>query len=226
MSIEEKLQRISALQAEIQQLSQEVEAEYYTPDKLERFHERYRTMKASDVIPLVTVGHPEFDSEFSRCFRYCRARQLYAFSPWSAAEIRQPPLPQDDAHGKPQRIDYDAKLREAHRIRDEAIAKETEERRRTEVPLRPELPTINPRVDQVAKAAAINEEFNSRSQEAAKLSETTRLADQRPEKSRPPSPPSGTPLDEQQAQIAKQTLDMQERHQKAVEEARERARRG
>jgi hypothetical protein len=80
MSYQEKVSRARELKAEAARLIQEAEAEYFTQERLDHFWERFRTVSFTEVVSLISVGHPAHEEEFRMCYAYCPAHRLYGFA--------------------------------------------------------------------------------------------------------------------------------------------------
>jgi hypothetical protein len=215
MSVEEKVARIRELRAEIARLTQEAEAEYFTPEKLERFAQRYRSMKYEDALILVTPSHPNYDDEFCKCAQYCRIHRLYGFGVPEPPK-HNPPVPRDDKFGLAPTVDFDTRMSEANRLRDEAIAKEAQQPQpgnRGEIYVDERMAK---RLDNVAKQTA---DFDQRAAEAKAIAD--QLASETKPESRVISEPAGPSLAEQRERIAKETKEHEVRQAEAARLAAE-----
>jgi hypothetical protein len=224
---EEKLARMDELRAEFNQLKAEVQADIeseFTPEVLQSFWDRYKLMSVDDIQRIISPGHPCYEAQFQLLLGYVMRNRLFGFAP--ANHTRQIPVPVDDAMGNAPVINYEERHREALRIRDELITKDAERRRSTEVPLRsePVAPRIAPILNEIAAATA---DFDSRHQEALRLSEAAKLNDDQriaAEEARKRSFASAQPtlqseqlptLDQEQQRIAVETADVQSRQAEA-----------
>jgi hypothetical protein len=207
-SIQQKVSRIQELRAEADRLTKEAEQEYFTPERLERFDQRYRRLSFADALVLTTRTHENYDIEFDRCLGYCKKNQLYSFAPQSA-EVRQPPMPVDSPLGPAPIPDWDSRKAAADRIRDQHPERACE--------VHPEPPPDDrgtPMAERLEEVAAATAEFESRICEAKAITAELSTRDSRNEaRQRPVITETGR--DEIIARITAQNAELEKRRTEA-----------
>lgn len=225
MTREEKLARMDELRAEFYKLKAEVQDEIesgFTGDVLEKFWARYRTMDIGSIQRITAPGHADFEPDFASLLAFVMRNRLFGFAP--NLEVREPPQPVDDAFGNAPVVDYDKRLAEALKIRDQLLAQNQEQRSQIDDAVVSE----SPMAQRLEDLAVVKAEHEKRKQEALKLTESSRLSDQgrtEAENQRKRSFASvqattvsvpQADLSEEQQRISRETADIQARQAEAA----------
>jgi hypothetical protein len=212
-SIQQKINRIQELRAEADRLTREAEQEYFTPERLARFDERYRRMSFNDALLLVTQTHPAYDIEFDRCLGYCKKHSLYSFAP-QTGEVRQPPMPADEKFGPAPVVDFESRKAAADRIRDAQIAKDSEQQKARGEILSDDEANDSLRKERLEKVAAQTAEFERRAEEANRITNGLAVHGSHHE-SRDHAPVVEVTREEVLARIAEENAELERRRKEA-----------